>query len=195
MLRLNIGSGQRPFGMPRSDGQRCVCGIGRDQHFDTSHRFVPEGPSAWVNVDTQMEKWESDAKTTMGFSDGSAEIIVSHHQLEHVELSEADNQIREWHRLLSPGGSLLVFVPDMRALATSWLEGRIDDYIFMVNTYGAWMGDPADTHKFGYWGPSLKKKLNAACKWRSVRPFDWRKIPGADIAGPDFWILALEAIK
>ena len=194
-IKINFGSGQRPFGLPRTSEAECViCGQNKTHHSSVSHGYVPSAPDAWVNIDCQ-ERWKPDVTDLRAIPDDSAEVIISHHQIEHVELSAADDLIRDWHRCLQTGGSLLVFVPDMRAIATAWIEGRIDDYIFSVNTWGAWMGDAsADIHRWGYWGPSLKKKLNAACKWSAVRPFDWRDIPGADLAR-DWWILAVEAVK
>ena len=194
-IRVNFGSGQRPFGLPRTYEAECViCGRDKATHdIDGDHRHVPRAADAWVNIDCQ-ERWKPDAYDISVIPVGSAEIIVSHQQLEHVELSAADDLIRQWHSALKPGGSLLVFVPDMRAIATAWLEGRIDDYIFGVSCTGAWMGDPADQHRWTYWYPSLKKKLLGACKWSSVMPFDYRPIPGSDCAR-DWWILAVEAVK
>lgn len=167
MLKLNCGSGQRPFKPP------------------------------FINIDSQ-ERWNPDWCGDMAelpYEDNSAEMIVSCHTLEHVELSRADGMLREWHRVLAPGGSLLVFVPDLRALVDAWLTGRIDDYIFCVNLHGAWMGDVADLHKWSYTRQTLTKKLRDAAHWREVKRFDWREIPNADIAAKDFWILAVEAVK
>ena len=64
----------------------------------------------------------------------------------------------------------------------------------MTNLYGAYMGDEADRHKFGYTGESLAVYLQECCGWTTVRTFDFRPIPGADIA-QDWWILGVEAIK
>lgn len=170
-LRLNVGSGQRPFGRP------------------------------FVNVDVNP-RWKpdivADGASMPMFEDGSAEIIVLHHVLEHAGCGEAAPMIRECHRILKPSGSLLVFVPDMRALATRWLTRQITDQIYFTNVYGAYMNDEADRHKWGYTRESLvhflRDSINPS-RWDSVLPFDWRKIEGADIAGPDFWIAGMEAIK
>lgn len=167
LLRLNVGSGQRKFG------------------------------AGWINVDIN-DRWEPDLicdMSSLPYPDSSCSMIVAHHTLEHVELTRADSMLREWHRLLAPGGSLLIFVPDLHALALTWLEGRIDDYIYCVNLYGAFMGHDADTHKWGYSKQSLERKLRTAAPWREVKEFNWRKVEEADIAAKDFWILATEAIK
>lgn len=166
LLQLNCGSGRRKFSAP------------------------------FINIDINP-KWNPDLVADVSdlpYEDGSCSLIVSHHQLEHVEISKADAMLCEWHRLLCPGGGLLVFVPDLRALTGAWMEGKIDDYIFCVNLHGAWMGDDADLHRWSYHELSLSRKIRKAATWRIVQRFDYRRIPGADLA-QDFWILGLEAIK
>jgi len=166
-IKLNCASGQRPFG----DG--------------------------WTNIDCNP-KWNPDVVadcTSMPmFEDNSAEIIVSHHGAEHLTLGQSEAFFREAHRILMPGGSLLVFVPDLAALTHAWVEGRISDYIFCVNLHGAYMDNEADFHRWSFTKKSLTEHLKKAAPWRLVLPFGWRSIPGADLA-KDWWVLAMEAIK
>lgn len=166
LLRLNVGSGQRPFSPP------------------------------WINIDCQP-KWKpdvvADGANMPVFETGSADMIVLHHVLEHFGCGEADALIKECRRILVPGGSLLVFVPDMWKLTQGWREGRIDDQIFMTCVYGAYMGDPADRHAWGFSSMSLRRLLWSTGFERD-RVFNGRSIPGADIAR-DWWILGIEAIR
>lgn len=168
MPRLNIGSGQRKFG--------------------------PEG--GWINVDINP-KWTpdvvADGASMPMFADNSADIIVSHHNCEHYGCGEATSMIKECCRVLEPGGSLIVCVPDMRALAEAWIAGRLTTQIYLTNVYGAFMDSDFDRHFFGFDARSLREFL-LGCGFGKVIPFDWRHIPGADIA-QDFWILGMEAIK
>lgn len=167
MLKLNVGSGQRKFG---------------------------EG---WINVDCQ-DKWSPDVVADGAhmpmFEDGSADTVVLNHVYEHFNLGEADGLVRECYRILAPGGRLVVTIPDLRALVRGWITGRIDDYLFCVNIYGAYMGDEADTHKFGYTTEGLIKAISAAAVWSSVVPFDFEPIEQADIA-KDWWITGCSAVK
>jgi predicted SAM-dependent methyltransferase len=165
MLRLNLGSGQRPFAKP------------------------------WVNVDAQ-QRWQPDLVadcSALPYADGSCDMIVLHHVLEHFGCGEALALQREAFRLLAPGGSLLVFVPDMRALAQNWLLGKLDDETYMINIYGAFMGDEHDRHRFGFTAATLEKELGKH-GWSEIKRFDLREVPGADIAR-DWWVLAMEAVK
>lgn len=166
LLQLNVGSGQRPFAAP------------------------------FINIDINPH-WSPDLVadvSSLPYPDNSCSLIVSHHQLEHVEISKADEMLREWHRLLCPGGSLLIFVPDLQRLTEAWMQGRINDYIFCVNLHGAWMGHEADLHRWSYTYMSLVSKLHKAYPWREIKRFDGRGIAGAEIS-QDWWILGMEAIK
>lgn len=165
-LRINLGSGQRPFG------------------------------PGWTNVDTQA-RWSpdviADGASMPMFEDSSADMIVLHHVLEHFGCGEGLGMLTECYRILRPGGSLIITVPNMRELVKGWATSKIDDQIFFTNIYGAYMGDEADRHKWGYTVLTLHKLLRAL-PWATVRGFDFRQIEGADIA-KDWWILGVEATK
>jgi predicted SAM-dependent methyltransferase len=166
-LYLNVGSGQRKFEPP------------------------------FINVDINP-KWEPDVVADCAsmpmFEDNSADIIVAHHLYEHYHLGAADGMVRECYRILTPSGSLIVTTPNLRELVKAWATGRIDDYIFCVNLYGAYMNDEADTHKWLYTPETLHKALASAAPWSEVKQFDWRRIPSADIARA-WWINGIEVIK
>lgn len=164
-LQLNMGSGQRPFAKP------------------------------FINIDAQ-ERWKPDLVcdcAKLPYENESCSLIVMHHILEHFGCGEGQGMIAEAHRLLEPGGSLLVFVPDLRALARHWLMGKLSTQIYVTNLYGAYMGDEHDRHKWGFTWDSLLDEMNRF-EWQEVKLFDWRQVPGADIAR-DFWILGMEAVK
>ncbi len=169
-LRINLGSGQRKFGSPQAP---------------------------WVNVDCNP-KWEPDIVASGDslpmFLDGSADVVVLHHVLEHFGSSEAEPLVKECWRILEPGGSLIITIPDLRELALGWLNGKISDWIYFTNLYGAWMGNEADRHKAGYSMTSLQEFLHNCASWSRVGRFDWREIPGASVA-KDWWILDCEAVK
>ena len=170
MIRLNIGSGQRKFG-----SQDCRHG--------------------WINIDVNP-KWEPDivadgAHLPM-YEDGTVDMIVLHHVLEHYGCGESAGLIEECHRILRPGGTLLVFVPDMWALAFGWLHGRVMTQIFMTAVYGAYMDHEADRHRWGFDSVTIKKFLGPF--GFRLKEFDWRDILGADLAR-DWWLMGIEATK
>lgn len=173
MRGLNVGSGQRPF---------------------TS---TPE--IEWINVDRVAHAGMPAPDVicdgaSLPYPDGSADYMVLHHVLEHFGCGEAGGLVKEAHRVLKPGGSLLVFVPDLRALAERWLSGGLATQIYVTNLYGAYMGHEEDRHKWGFDFASLEEFLESSAEWKTVQSFDWRPIPGADIAR-DFWILGRECVR
>jgi len=176
LLSLNIGSGQRPF--------------------------TTTGERQWINVDSQSIPPDrvpdilcDVGKERLPFKDGEVEMIVLHHVLEHFGCGEGESMLKECWRVLRSGGSMLVFVPDMKALAGRWLGGELDDQLFFTNAYGAYMGDEADRHKWGFTHDSLFWYLENILRGKEkIALFDWREIPGSDIA-KDWWILGVEVIK
>lgn len=166
-LFLNLGSGQRRFQKP------------------------------FLNVDVQSEPGrEPDLQcdiSSLPFDDGSAEMIVLHQVIEHFGCGEADGVIAECFRLLAPGGRLILTVPNMRTAAQRWLMGNMETQLYLTLCYGAFMGDDADRHKWGFDEQHLRQNLERF-GWSQVQPFNWREIEGAHIA-KDWWILGMECIK
>lgn len=166
--KLNVGSGQRPF----------------------------DRAAGWVNLDSNT-KWSPDVVANWNdlsmFESGSMDLVVAHHTIEHVGCGEADPFIGEARRVLKEGGRLLVFVPDMQAIAKRWLTNELGEQLYMTMVYGAFMGDEQDRHRWGWSRQGLWKYLNQ-WKWSDVRAFDWRAIPGADIA-EDWWIIGMECVR
>jgi len=172
MIGVNVGSGQRPF---------------------KSNEEI-----AWWNVDSvdrpgQITDIICDCSIEIPVPIDSADYVVLQHVLEHFGCNEACALIENCKKVLRPGGSLLVFVPNMRALATRWLAGQMDTQLYLTNVYGAYMGSEDDRHKWGFDMDYLEAFLHARA-FDTVKLFDGRPIPGADIA-TDWWILGMEAIK
>jgi len=166
-MKINLGSGQRRF-------------------------------DSWVNVDIISRQGQVPDVIADGsglpMKDGSTDCVVLQHVLEHFNLGKADGMLRECHRVLKRGGSLIVTVPDLRRLAQRWLIGQIEDYIFFVNTYGAYQGEEGDIHRWGFNQSSLLQSLEGVADWSKVKHFNRRVIPGADIAS-DWWIAGAECVK
>jgi len=60
------------------------------------------------------------------FRSGSADLIYASHVLEHISHRETLNVLREWCRVLKPGGVLRLAVPDFDVIARLYQDGGND---------------------------------------------------------------------
>lgn len=134
MTKLNLASGQRPF------------------------------PKPWVNVDIRDQGYPvdilADIRKLSMIEDNSVDAIVLSHAVEHIQLNDLLDAAKEWHRVLKVGGKMLVAVPNLKELAKAWIDGKIDNFIFLVNTYGAYQGYVEDMHKWGFNFNELRDRLS-----------------------------------
>ena len=81
------------------------------------------GPD-WVHIDGgDFPHVVSQDVTKLPYLDGEVSLIYASHLLEYFDWQEAKNVLREWYRVLCPGGVLAVSVPDFAALASLYVEG------------------------------------------------------------------------
>lgn len=170
---LNVGSGQRRF-----DNNRGWTNV------DVASRPPDQVPDVILDATKLVEH----------FGENTQDMVVLHHVIEHFGCGEADEVLKQCFKVLKSGGSLLIFVPDMRRLAGRWLSGELDDFSYFVNVYGAYQGLEGDRHKWGYDTKTLHQYLSKIPGTGQIKLFDWREIPGADIAR-DWWILGMEIVK
>lgn len=170
-IALNVGSGQR--------------------------RFASTDEVDWINIDSVTRPGcEPDILcdgTDLPYETGTVDYVVLHHVLEHFGCGEADSMIDEAYRVLKQDGSLLVFVPNVRAMCERYLMGQFDTQLFLTSLYGAYMGHDEDRHKWGYDSLTLMDSMKRL-PWEKVSYFNGRQIPGADIA-QDWWILGAECVR
>lgn len=79
----------------------------------------------WTNVDLEPRKpnvVKGDAYA-LPFADGSADIVVTSHVLEHLDVPRA---LAEWKRVLVEGGECLAVVPDA-AYEKEWIRFHLQE--------------------------------------------------------------------
>ncbi len=87
--------------------------------------------------------------------DGVADEVHSYHVIEHFYAWEAPAAIREFARLLKPGGRLVLELPDLESACRNLLKGH-KDQMCMWPLYGdPGQLDPYMCHKWGYTPKSI----------------------------------------
>lgn len=68
--------------------------------------------AGWVNVDTtDGMDLRADLRDLSAIASGSADAIAAIHTLEHFYAWEAEDLLREWMRVLKPGGKMILELP------------------------------------------------------------------------------------
>jgi predicted O-linked N-acetylglucosamine transferase (SPINDLY family)/predicted SAM-dependent methyltransferase len=120
-----------------------------------------------------------DASDLTRFADSTFTEIYASHVLEHFDYhSRLLPILKEWFRVLKPGGSLSVSVPDMDVLIKLWGDkGRVtgqDKFFIMQMMFGGHL-DVYDYHYAGFNGEILGNYLENAgfIEIRTVSDFDF----------------------
>ncbi|MDQ6749548.1 MAG: methyltransferase domain-containing protein [Actinomycetota bacterium] len=91
-----------------------------------------------VDVDPTARHLEAFAPAwDLPFPDGWASEILAVHSLEHVHPRKLLPALREWHRVLAPGGRVQVHVPNAPELTQSFFDSPVDE---KWRTMGALLG-------------------------------------------------------
>lgn len=138
------------------------------KHFDD---YINVDVSKNPAVDVLMDA------STLPFRDGSVEEIVAYDVIEHLSREKFESGIKEWHRALKHGGSLIIESPDIEVLCRDFLnaseEERWERWQGMKGIvwqfYGLQLGgNPkekwAQTHKWGYTAKRLIAMLSFGFK-------------------------------
>jgi predicted SAM-dependent methyltransferase len=118
----------------------------------------------WLNIDineTVKPDRVADARDLWFIPDMSVQEILASHLLEHFYESEVIPALREWNRVLIPGGRINIIVPDVQKVAGEWLSGLIGDQTVLKG----FIGDnqeksPYMVHKTFFWWSRLSLLLS-----------------------------------
>lgn len=83
------------------------------------------GSDGWTTFDLMDADSQGFMWNIIGY-DGAVEELRCIHALEHIPKKMVMPTLREWHRIMRPGGVLTVEVPDLDYVADHWLHHTID---------------------------------------------------------------------
>src|SRR5215469_10745825 len=115
----------------------------------TKHRLNlacgPNRKEGWINIDLiDTADLKLDLRERLPFSDESVEVIYNEHFFEHLNYpSEVQSFLRECYRVLVPGGSFSVSVPDAEPLLIAYTNH--DEQLFKFVRQMRWHPDWCDT--------------------------------------------------
>jgi SAM-dependent methyltransferase len=105
----------------------------------------------------------------------SVDAVWSHHNIEHVSAHEVPQVLKEFFRVLRPGGGVLLATPDLQGVAEAIAKDRLEDALYrspagnvspldVVYGYGSEIARGRDymTHRTGFTLRTLTQRLTRA---------------------------------
>lgn len=128
------------------------CGTAPQQRLPVCfHR--PEWKEVRLDIDPKVKPDITASMTDMSpVQDASADAVWSSHNLEHLETHQVQVALKEFRRVLRPGGFALINLPDLERIAQLITQGKLDEVLY---TSPAGPVRPIDM-LFGH-GPSIAR--------------------------------------
>lgn len=139
-MRLNIGCGHRV----------------KDGYYNIDAIHSPKAPRPPELIYSFQFDKDGGLVKQIPLEDGCADEILGVHVFEHFYRWECKAVMVEWHRLLKPGGLLILELPDLIKCCKNIVDGRKGKHPDQLGRWGLY-GDPRTMdrlmcHPWG-WGP------------------------------------------
>ena len=131
----------------------------------------------YVNIDVADSRdgvapdMVGDVLNLSSFEDGSVDEVLSVHMIEHLSRWDVPGALKEWARVLKPGGRIVIECPNLLSACEALIANPESAHSFaddggqtsMWPIYGAPVeGDPLMLHRWGYTPESLSRLLEQA---------------------------------
>jgi len=135
----------------------------------------------FVNVDVRPLTDKTADARDLPYGDESVDLVYASHLLEHFWPREAGVAVREWHRVLRPGGTLRLAIPDFAAI-TSRYAATNDLPELRGLLYGSrvYPDYPEDAHH-SCWDRETLTDLLETAGFVEAQSYDWRQTEHAAI--------------
>ena len=130
-------------------------------------------PKPFINIDSRKKKGVLNLKAyPLKFKDNTFDLVYASHILEHFNKIKVLKVLKEWVRVLKPGGVLRISVPSFDNLSLIYnIDKNID------NISGPLMGGQTYKDNFHYEIFNQKKliKLLTSAGLEAIHPWDFRR--------------------
>jgi predicted SAM-dependent methyltransferase len=141
-------------------------------HLGCWKRNIP----GFINVDLYNAPhidYMHDVQSLPMFEDNTADLIYASHVLEYFDRDEIQEVLKEWRRVLKPGGILRIAVPNFEALMDVYLTEGMSKILGPL--YGKMeINGRTIYHKTVFDFDSLRQVLEEA-GFGNIRKYDWRQ--------------------
>jgi len=148
-------------------------------HLGCGKKYIPG--FIHIDIDTFPHvDYQSEVSKLPMFADNSVDLIYCCHTFEYFDRFQAPDILKEWRRVLKPGGILRLAVPDFENITKVYLKyGDLDHQGILGPLYGRIEIETADGkktlyHRTTYDFNSLRKVLETA-GFSKVERYDWKK--------------------
>lgn len=91
----------------------------------------------------------ADASKPLPFKDGTFSKVLACHVIEHFSHRETLDILKEWARIIEPGGEIELHCPDLEWAFKKYAAGEIGLGVAVLNTFGSQQYE-FDYHKAGF---------------------------------------------
>ncbi len=115
----------------------------------------------YVNIDKHPVNVKSvdrsfDCQNPLDYNTDSVYEILAIHLFEHLKRSGLNRTVKSWHRVLKPGGKLILELPNIEVIMENFLRTRVEGDITGLldsDEYLKWIfGNQEREGQYHYWG-------------------------------------------
>lgn len=119
----------------------------------------------YVNIDIRKEVKPDMVldleKTPYPFDDNSIDEILAKDVIEHFSFRNVERVVKEWHRILKPGGKLVIQTPDFDVIVDLIRKGEIKGWWQISYWLYGGQDYPENTHKLIFTKEEIRKFLES----------------------------------
>lgn len=137
--------------------------------------------SEYINVDVRQLPGVHIATSIDNlsmFADESADIIYCCHVLEHLSRHKVQSALKEWYRVLKPGGKVRISVPNFESIVQHYNENH--DLCKLIGLLYGGQTYPENYH-YNIWDSMTMRALLESVGFKDMERYDWRATDIAEI--------------